>query len=264
MNRKVILSSVIAALLAGCSGQGNQQQALQQEENREAKAQMQGVWVDYDTEDVSFRILGDTIFYADSTSIPAYFKVVGDSLFLGSGTSYGIDRQTENLFWFRNQNGDLIKLKKSEQPEEDILSMPAPPKIMTYTHQVKTDSVVMYGGERYHWYIAINPTKYRVLHSTYNDDGMEVQNVYYDNIMHISLFKGAQRLYSSDFRKQQYSHLIPEKFLEEAILSDMEYSKADAAGLHFCATVCIPDGASCYLVETVISYRGEVTMRLLE
>ncbi len=71
---------------------------------------------------------------------------------------------------------------------------------MNYTHQVKIDSVVTFNGERYHWYIAINPTKYKVTKRTFNDDGLEVENVYSDNIMHISFFKGAQQLFSSDFR----------------------------------------------------------------
>jgi hypothetical protein len=93
---------------------------------------------------------------------------------------------------------------------------------------------------------------------------MEVENVYYDNIMHISVYNGAQSLYSSDFRKQQYMKLVPAKFLDEAVLANMEYSKADTDGLHFNATLCIPDGASCYLVETIISYKGQMTMKLLE
>ena len=88
--------------------------------------------------------------------------------------------------------------------------------------------------------------------------------MYYDNIMHVSIYNGAQRLYSSDFRKQQYAKLVPAKFLEEAVLANMEFEKADAAGLHFNATLCVPDGASCYLVENVISYKGQMTMKLLE
>ena len=218
---------VAVLLLASCSGQ--QEQAT--EENREAKALMQGVWVDAETEDVSFRVAGDTIFYADSTSMPAYFKIVGDSLTLSSGTSYAIEKQTEYVFSFRNQNGDVITLHKSDDA---------------------------------HWYIAINPTRFKVVRRTFNDDGMEVENVYYDNIMHISVYNGAHSLYSSDFRKQQYMKLVPAKFLEEAVLANMEYSKADAEGLHFNATLCIPDGASCYLVETIISYKGQMTMKLLE
>ena len=225
---------------------------------------LQGVWVEKESGDVSFRVKGDTIFYADTTSMPAYFKIVGDSLVFASGTKYAIEKQTEHLFWFRNQNGDVIKLEKTDDQDATAEFTHDTPKIMTYTHQVKTDSVVSYNGERYHWYIAINPTKYKVVLRTYNEDGMEVENVYYDNIMHVSIYNGAQRLYSSDFRKQQYAKLVPAKFLEEAVLANMEFEKADAAGLHFNATLCVPDGASCYLVENVISYKGQMTMKLLE
>lgn len=252
----------MVALLAACSSGGSKDTA--QEENREAKALMQGVWVDAETEDVSFRVSGDTIFYADTTSMPAYFKIVGDSLTLSSGTTYAIEKQTAHLFWFRNQNGDLIKLEKSEKEEDASAFTHDTPSAMTYTHQVKTDSVVNFGGNRYHWYIAINPTRYKVTRHTFNEDGMEVENVYYDNIMHISVYRGGESIYSRDFRKQDYEKLVPVSFLNEAILADMAYSKADADGLHFNATICVPDGASCYLVESVISYKGQMTMKLLE
>ena len=257
----VLVAAVL--LMAGCSGRQPEVQA-QSEEDREAKALMQGVWVDAETEDPTFRVAGDTIFYADSTSMPAYFRIISDSLVLASGTRYAIERHSENLFWFKNQNGDLIKLRKAEEADSIAEFVHDKPAVMTYTQQVKRDSVVMFNGERYHWYVAINPTRYKVVLRTYNDDGMEVENVYYDNIMHISVFNGARQLFSSDFRKQQYNGLVPQKFLEEAVLSDMEYSKVDAQGLHFIATLCVPDGASCYQAETVISYKGEVTKKLIE
>ena len=243
------LSIIILLVLALCSC-GNRSANVpltEQTEDRDAKAMLQGFWVDAETEELAVHVDGDTIFYTDSTSMPAYFRIVGDSLVLGSGAAYNIERMTQNLFWFHNQNGDLVKSH-----------------IMTYTHQVKTDSVVSFGGERYHWYIAINPTKYKVVKHTYSDDGVEVDNVYYDNIMHISVYKGAQKLYSSDFRKSQYSKYVPADFLEQAVLGNMEFSSIDAQGLHFNATLCIPDGASCYLVETLISYKGELTMKTIE
>ena len=263
MRSEKCLSIVVAVLLMiGCS---SKQQDAGVDEDREAKALMQGVWVDAETESPSFRVSGDTIYYADSTSMPACFRIIGDSLVLSSGTSYAIEKQTAHIFSFRNQNGDLIILNKLDDAEADSLYVnDTHPVVMTYTHQVKTDSVVNYNGARYHWYIAINPTRYKVVRRTFNEDGMEVESVYYDNIMHISIYNGAQRLYSSDFRKQQYAHLVPTAFLEEAVLAKMEFVKADAAGLHFNATLCIPDGASCYLVETVISYKGEMTTKLLE
>ena len=249
-------------LLMGCSRQ--QGSVVEENESREAKTMLQGVWVDQESGDVSFRVKGDTIFYVDTTSMPAYFKIVNDSLIFSSGIKYCIEKQTEHLFWFRNQNGDIIKLEKSNDPDIEQELTRVTPRIMTYTHQVKTDSVVSFNGERYHWYIAINPTKFKEVKRAYKDDGVEVENVYYDNIMHISVYQGAQKLYSSDFRKQQYSDKVPAEFLNEAILANMEFSHVDAVGLHFNATLCIPDGASCYLVETLISYKGQMTMKTIE
>lgn len=265
MNNKLIILLLSAlVLLTGCSRQKDSQApADEQQESREAKAMLQGIWLDDETENVTLSVRGDTIFYSDSTSMPAYFKIVGDSLVFATGTKYGIVKQTENLFWFKNQNGDVVKLRKSNDPDDAEFIHDAPP-VLSYTHQVKRDSVVSYGGERYHWYVAINPTKYKVVKRAYNDDGVEVENVYYDNIMHISVYKGAQRLYSSDFRKQQYSKYVPQKFLEEAVLGNMEFDRADSQGLHFRATLCIPDGASCYLVDTTISYKGQMSMQTIE
>ena len=260
------LSIIILLALALCSC-GNRSATIpvtEQDEDRDSKAMLQGFWVDDETEEAAVLVKGDTIFYSDSTSMPAYFRIVGDSLVLASGTTYNIDRLTENLFWFRNQNGDLVKYRRSSNPEEYSTWVHDTPHIMTYTHQVKTDSVVNYGGNRYHWYIAINPTKYKVVKHTYSDDGVEVDNVYYDNIMHISVYNGAQKVYSSDFRKSQYSKYVPADFLEQAVLGNMEFSSIDAEGLHFNATLCIPDGASCYLVETLITYKGEVKMKTIE
>ena len=263
----------LMALAVGLTACNNKQKAdaesAQQPgegESRQAKALLQGIWVDAETGEVSFRAEGDTIFYPDSTSQPAYFKIVDGSLVLGSQRAkYPIEKQSANVFWFRNQNGDVVKLNKSDDPDDTAdFQHDNKPKVMTYTEVVKRDSVVTYGGERYHWYIAINPTRYREEKKSYNDDGMEVENVYYDNIIHVSVFKGAQRLYSSNFKKQMFSSDVPGNFLEQAILSNMEYDHIDASGLHFNATLCIPDGALCYMVATSISYGGQMTMKLLE
>ena len=260
------LSIIIIAVLVlmGCGNRSANVSVAEREEDRDSKAMLQGLWVDDETQEMAVLVKVDTIFYSYSTSMPSYFRIVGDSLVLASGATYNIDRLTEHLFWFHNQNGDLVKYRRSDNPEEDTAWVHDTPHIMTYTHQVKSDSVVSYGGERYHWYIAINPTKYKVVKHSYSDNGVEVDNVYYDNIMHISIYKGAQKLFSSDFRKSQYSKYVPADFLEQAVLGNMEFSSIDAAGLHFNATLCIPDGASCYLIETLISYKGEVKMKTIE
>ena len=257
--KRLLTISLLMGVLVAC----NQNNSSVLPENKEAKTLLQGVWVDQESGDISFKAKGDTIYFSDATSMPTYFRIFEDSLYLGSGTSYSIVKQTEHLFWFKNQNGDLLKLEKGDGEEAVVNEHPAP-SVLTYTHQVKIDSVVTYNSKRYHWYIAINPTKYKVTKRSYNEDGLEVENVYYDNIMHVSVFLGADKLYSSDFHKQQYKGLVPDAFLDEAIFANMEYSHIDAQGLHFNATLCIPDGATCYMVESTISYTGVSSMKLVE
>jgi len=262
--RKLITIFTMLAILTACNRQKTATSTVSTAEDVEAKKLLQGIWTNTETEDVAFRVVGDTIYYPDSISMPAYFRIIGDSILLGSDVRYAIEKQTPHLFWFKNQTGDVVKLEKNDEVEDSTVFVQDTPKVLTYTHQVKTDSVVMFNGERYHWYIAINPTKYKVVKRTYNDNGIEVENEYFDNIMHISVFHGAQKLYSSDFRKQMYTSQVPMSFLEEAILGNMQYSHIDAKGLHFKATLCIPDGASCYIVESLISFKGEMEMNLLE
>ena len=258
--KNLLTISILMVVLVAC----NQNNSSVLPDDKEAKARLQGVWLDNESGDVSFRVNGDTIYFADDTSMPAYFRIYEDSLYMASGTAYGVVKQTEHLFWLNNQNGDLLKYRKSDGSEEESVQETASPSVLTYTHQVKVDSVVTYNGKRYHWYIAINPTKYKVSKRSYNEDGLEVENVYYDNIMHLSVFLGANRLYSCDFRKQQYNGIVPEAFLDEAILANMEFSCIDADGLHFNSTLCIPDGATCYMVETTVSYTGMASMKLVE
>jgi hypothetical protein len=254
----------MAMLTAFSCGSKEPQSPAHRAESREAKALLQGVWIDGETEEVMFRAKGDSIFYPDSTIQPACFKIYGDTLVLGN-TSYQIEKQSEHVFWFRNHSGDLIKLTKNVNPEIDQAFVhDDTPQVLTYTEVVKRDSVVMYDGQRYHWYIAINPTRYKVPVKSYNADGMEVVNVYYDNIMHISVFRGAAKLFSTDVRKQQYADRIPADFLNEAVLSNMEFSRVDAQGFHFDATICKPDGASCYRVENIVSLDGRMNTRLVE
>ena len=239
------------------------QQALAQE-SREAKNLLQGIWVDEETEEVTFRAQGDTLFYPDTISQPAYFKIVKDTLYLGSECkSYHIVKQSEHVFWFESQSGDIMKLQKSDDPIHVFAFVHDKPQVMTYTEVVKTDSVVAFEGERYHWYLAINPTKYKVHVVSYNN-GVETDNIYYDNIMHVSVFQGSRKFFSTDFKKQLFASKIPQQFLEKAVLSNMEFTKVDQSGFHFIATICVPDGAACYKAENVISFEGQLTTTLIE
>lgn len=230
-------------------------------ESGQAKALLQGIWIDSETDEVVFRAKGDTIFYPDSTSMPAYFKIVNDSLVLDK-QPYPILKQAANLFYFRNQTGDIVKLRKSDDPNDALYFTHEQAQTLTMVSEIqKCDSVVVYSGQRYHWYIAINPTKYKVTKTIYNNDGVGVENVYYDNIIHISIYRGAERLFSCDYRKQMFDRLIPAEFLKQAILGNMRYGSTDERGFHFDATLCVPDGA-CYIVSIVIDFAGQSSMEL--
>ena len=261
-------SFIIMLLLAWSCGQQQPKPTTtaKVQENREAKAMLQGVWQDAETDEVLFMAEGDTVYFADPTSMPAYFRIVGDSIELGPNT-YRISKQTAHNFWFKNHAGDevrLVKRDEADDSEEQPDLSDQEPQIISTTQVVNLDSVVMYGGQRYHWYVTVNPTRYRVTRTTYTPDGVAVENVYYDNIIHVSVFKGNQRLYSRDFNKKDFANNVPEDFLAQSILGNIRFDGVDVKGFHFNATVCIPDGESCYMVETLISLDGQLSMKLLE
>ena len=261
--RTIVTIAITAGILNSCQQKENK--VVETAEDTNAKSMLQGVWIDSDTQEVNFRAKGDTIYYADSLYQPAYFKIVGDSLIMGENRQrYEIVKQTANLLWFKNSNSDLVKLQKSDNPEDAHIFESQKPKILTYTEVVKRDTVVTYDNQRYHCYVAINPTRYKVHRSTFNDDGVEVDNVYYDNIVHVSVYKGNECLYSRDIRKSLFDGKVPAQFLSQAILSDVEFYKVDSNGFHFDTTVCIPDGASCYMFDVTVGFTGKIRIRLLE
>ena len=260
----IIIAATLASLFTGCRRQSVP--ASEQQESKEAKRLLQGIWMDEESETAVFQMKGDSVFYSDSTSMPARFMVVGDTLFMGPDIRYLIVKQTEHVLWFKTKNGETMKFVKSsnEDIEGNEDQFTDKPQILSLTEVLKRDTVAHYDGERYHLYIAVNPTKYKVVRTVVNEDGLEVKNVYYDNIIHLSIFKGAAQLFSRDFRKQFYEQKVPKNFLTQSILNNMEFSKIDEEGFHLNVSLCMPYDASCYLVETVIGFDGKISTKLLE
>lgn len=257
---------MLALLLAlGSCGQKTATPSERQE-SQHAKQLLQGVWLDQESETVAFKMQGDTIYYPDSTSASAVFRVIDDTLVVGeSGAKYPIVKQLPHVFWFKNASGDVVKLVKSDSADDAaVFAKKRHTKILTTNQITKTDTVVMLDNERYHCYLAVNPSKYKVVKTSFNDDGLQVENVYYDNIIHLSIFRGSARVFSQDFRKAMLSCYVPKAFLEQSVLGNMEYDKTDAKGFHFVITIGMPDEASCYQVEAIVSPKGVLSMKLLE
>ena len=260
-----VLQAIVLILVALCSCGGGREEVRERVENREAKITLQGVWMDAETEEVAFYISGDTIVYADNTAQPTLFRIIDDTLFVGTdNTSYPIIRLTRNIFKFYNQNAEEVSLVHTDDPQKEKSFSGNDYAVQTVIEQVKSDTVVNYAGVRYHLYTAINPTTYKVVVPTYTAEGMRVDNVFYDNIINISVFQGRDRLFKQDFRKSQFDGIVPNPFLSQAILCAMDYTKTDARGFHFACRICIPNDAGCYLLDAVISFDGKVDLEVLE
>ncbi len=235
------------------------------QEDSVAKQMLQGIWVDEDEQDVAFKAKGDSIFYPDSTSMPVRFQIIGDTLVLhGAGdVKYPILKQTKHLFVFRNQNGDEIRLVPSEDADDANFFSNKHPQPLNQGKLIKRDTIVRYQNKPYHCYIQINPTTYKVIKSSWNDEGVEVDNVYYDNIINLNVYSGARRLFHSDIRKQQFHGVVPDDFLRQSIFSDLDLKSVDAGGLHFQASLVMPDETmSSYQVMITVAYNGHMSMKI--
>ena len=118
--KRLIIELCCAIALVAC---GNSQEPKAGEEDLRAKSLLQGIWIEDETELPLMRIEGDTIYYTDPQNIPVSFKIIRDTMYVyGNNTAaYKIDRQTEYSFWFHSLADEIVKLHKSENPE-DILA----------------------------------------------------------------------------------------------------------------------------------------------
>lgn len=241
------------SVLVGCANKTTTTISVP-EEDKTAKKMLQGIWVNEDDEDVAFMVKGDTIFYPDSTSQPVYFMIVSDTLTLkgANDVKYPIVKQAEHIFQFKNQNGDVVKLVKSE--DKSLLGdfEQKSPLSLNQNQLIKRDTVVMIGEQRYHCYVQVNPTSYKVYKSSYNDEGVEVDNVYYDNIIHISVYKGEARLFSHDYRKDDFAKDVPASFLRQAVLSDILFTEMNDSSIIYTAVLAIPDSSLSYQIKVTI------------
>lgn len=256
-----IMSALACIALASCS-ESNKANGHEQKEDLKAKQLFQGIWVDSDEENVVFRVKGDTIYYPDSLSQPVRFAIYGDTLKLqgASESKYVILKQSAHIFEFKNTNGDIVKLAKGTDPS---LAMQFQDKRAANINQnkiIKSDSVVVCNNERYHSYIQVNPTTFKVYKTSFNDDGLETESVYFDNTVHISIFKNGVKVFSRDFKKSDFRRYVPKEFLRQSILSDITLESAGGDNLNYLAQLAMPDSNVSYLINISISTSGKTVI----
>ena len=105
---KSYLIVVLAAMFSACGA--NQDKEALQEEDREAKEKLQGIWLDDNTEAAVLQVAGDTIYYADAAVAPVAFKIIGDTLTTYGAriNNYKIEKQGEYIFWFHSLVGPCL------------------------------------------------------------------------------------------------------------------------------------------------------------
>lgn len=257
---KYVAIFIVVIFFVACDGKKTSSSELRGEDLA-AKELLQGIWLDDETESPLMRVIKDTIYYADAQSTPIAFKIIQDTLFTyGNDTSYyKIDKQAEHILWFHSITDDVVKLHKSEDPN-DSLSFVRQLIVPTYSEVTKRDSIVTYNGTRYRAYVYINPSKKRVVRTTYSEDGISMENVYYDNVMHICVYEGKKNLFASDITKQLLEKVIPQDFLMQAVLSDTRFVKVDRNGFHYQAILSIPESSIYSIADMIIDFEGNLTI----
>lgn len=264
MYRICILFACIT-LLTSCTGE-HRNKKKEEKEDLVAKELLQGTWIDDMTETPLFKVKGDTIHYIDETIRPTAFKIIQDTLktYGQQVASYHIKKQGEYIFWIQSAMGEVLHLSKAESSIDSLLTTQEYESSELDRQVIQKDDIVLFNNTRYRGYVYINPTDIKVIQPTITEEGLEGENVYYDNIIHICVYEGKNRLFGRDMKKQDFESLIPQDYFQRAILSDMEFMGVNTYGYQYQATICIPDGVSCYLVNISITKDGDITYEIAQ
>ena len=229
-----------------------------------AIAMMQGVWLDDLSGVQKLMVRGDSIYFASRIDYPVYFTVVSDTLYVQGGeiAKYPIENLSETDMAFYTASGDLLSLRKSET---DTLLYGMEAQVEKPKHEVlEKDSIIFNQGVRYRGYVYINETDIKVTSPYISEDGMYMDNVFFDNVIHICVYKGKERLFGKDIRREMFEGIVPNEYLQCSILDDMNFVGVSSNGYTYSATVCAPGSPSCYCVEVFVSKDGQLTFTLLD
>ena len=254
---------ICISLMSSCSGQPQKKEEMEKEDLI-AKEWLQGTWIDDMTETPLFTAKGDTIYYIDEPAVPVAFKIIKDTLktYGRKVSNYHIKKQGKSFIWIQSFMGDILQLSKAENSQDSLWIPRQTPKEKT-NNVISKDNVVHYNNQRFRGYVYINPTNIKVHQPEITEEGLEIENIYYDNIIHICVYEGKNKLFGRDMKKQDFESLIPAEYYQRAILSDMEFGGVNAKGYQYQATLCIPNSASCYLVNISITKDGDITYELV-
>lgn len=258
MTRLFLFLCFVALLCCGC---GKGEKSVLSEDER-AKELLQGIWVADDNKEPVMLVKKDSISFPDSASVTVYFRIDKDSIYLHGQTinAYKILKQTANSFTFRNENGEDVVLSKSNDSNLRASFDYHVYAMNTFTIE-RSDTLVKTDRGYYQCDIYAQTGSERVIKSTFNDVGLEIDNVYLDNVISVNIQNGGKLVFSHDFRKAAFQSLVDKEFLKKSILKALRFSHTDMKALYFEALIGIPDAASSYMIELRITPDGKITKR---
>ena len=175
---KIVVAVLLLSMFASCtSKKAGEEGARQHATDTRVLEELQGVWLDDNTEAPLFKIEGDSIYYAGQNNVPQQFALFNDTLFIyGVQTvCYPVRRRTEHSIHFATPQGDLVSLHKSEV---DSVYVDSQQEIHQPVQEViQKDSVIEFKGERYRGDAYSNPTGIKVIRPGISEEGLSVDNV---------------------------------------------------------------------------------------
>lgn len=67
---------------------------------------------------------------------------------------------------------------------------------------------------------------------------------------------------SSDFRKHQFANYMPKAIVQQAILNDMLFKEVNKDGIHYVASLGVPDDMSSFQVQVIVGFDGRLKMQV--
>ncbi|MBO4905961.1 MAG: DUF4738 domain-containing protein [Bacteroidaceae bacterium] len=267
----VIVSVAVIVTVAACGFNHPASESENADENQSssidttAMRMLAGVWVDEDTGAAVLRICDDSIFYADSLALPSRFVICADTMIVMGAEEqhYPIEQISDEVFYYMTLTGESIHLIRSFDDSDALAFSSSQPDAIEMDAVELDRDTVMYSpaGKRFHLYVKVNPSQNKVYSTSYTEEGMAVRTAYYDNIVHIGVFDGSERVCSRDFSKNDFAdESIPASFMESAILYNIEFGYIDNRGVHFQAVLTQPEGYTSYLADITVSFTGDISI----
>ena len=249
-----VLILIVALFATGCKQ--TEKKGWRKAENLEAKNRIQGIWVEENSEAPFMRIINDSITFADRNSRTLHFKIYGDTLYTygADTTNYHIEKHTPFELRLRSITEQLITLHRPEGDVDSAFFFDKRPPLPYHSQRVERDSVVSYNGQRFRAYSYINPSTMKVLRTSYNEEGMSVENVYYDNVMHICVYQGREEFFATDLKKSDFAEKIPEEMLHQSVFKDIKFVAVNSEGFQYKATFNIPETYVYCVVKVTITH----------